>query len=144
MVGISLVTIRSQGNKVLGEAAIPGWTGSHGRTTRSISSAGSTICMIGSTGERIGRSRSGGSIYRSRDGRQRPLAIAALEDKIVQRATRRAERDLRGRLSRVLVRVIRVGLKLEGRHRDLALFNLPIEGSFEDATSSNSAPKMCS
>ena len=40
------------------------------------------------------------------DGRQRPLAVAALEDKIVQRATARgAERDLRGRLPRVLVRV---------------------------------------
>ena len=40
------------------------------------------------------------------DGRQRPLAIAALEDKIVQRATvDGAERDLRGGLPRVLVRV---------------------------------------
>ena len=40
------------------------------------------------------------------DGRQRPLAVAALEDKIVQRATADgAERDLRGRLPRVLVRV---------------------------------------
>ena len=38
------------------------------------------------------------------DGRQRPLAVAALEDKIVQRAVARAaERDLRGRLPRVLV-----------------------------------------
>jgi ABC transporter substrate binding protein len=40
------------------------------------------------------------------DGRQRPLAVAALEDKIVQRAVAATvERDLRGRLSRVLVRV---------------------------------------
>ena len=45
------------------------------------------------------------------DGRQRPLGIAALEDKIVQRAVvpfdklRGAERDLRGRSPRVLVRV---------------------------------------
>ena len=40
------------------------------------------------------------------DGRQRPLAIAALEDKIVQRATARgAQRDLRGRFPRVLVRI---------------------------------------
>ena len=38
------------------------------------------------------------------DGRQRPLAVAALEDKIVQRATvGGAERDLRGGLPRVLV-----------------------------------------
>ena len=37
------------------------------------------------------------------DGRQRPLAVAALEDKIVQRATvDGAERHLRGRLPRVL------------------------------------------
>ena len=40
------------------------------------------------------------------DGRQRPLGIAALEDKIVQTGGGRgAERDLRGRLPRVLVRV---------------------------------------
>ena len=40
------------------------------------------------------------------DGRQRPLAVAALEDKIVQRAVVAVlERDLRGRLPRVLVRV---------------------------------------
>ena len=39
------------------------------------------------------------------DGRQRPLAVAALEDKIVQRAVAAAERDLRGRLPRHLVRV---------------------------------------
>ena len=38
------------------------------------------------------------------DGGRRPLAIAALEDKIIQRATA-AQRDLRGRLPRVLVRV---------------------------------------
>jgi hypothetical protein len=40
------------------------------------------------------------------DGKQRPLAVAALEDKIVQRATGRgAERHLRGRLPRVQLRV---------------------------------------
>src|SRR5262245_37811630 len=38
------------------------------------------------------------------DGRQRPPAVAALEDKIVQRAAA-AQRDLRGRLPRVLVRI---------------------------------------
>ena len=40
------------------------------------------------------------------DGRQRPIAIAALEDKIVQRATAAvSECDLRGGFYRVLVRV---------------------------------------
>src|SRR6266446_3892947 len=39
------------------------------------------------------------------DGQQRPLAIAALEDKIVQKAACASERDLRGRLPRLLVRV---------------------------------------
>ena len=40
------------------------------------------------------------------DGRQRPLAVAAVEDKIVQGAVGDgAERDLRGRFPRVLVRV---------------------------------------
>ena len=39
------------------------------------------------------------------DGKQRPLAIAALEDKIVQGAGDGAERHLRGRLPRVLVRI---------------------------------------
>ena len=43
--------------------------------------------MAGSIAEGIGRSRPGGCIYRKPDGRQRPLAIAALEDKIVQSAT---------------------------------------------------------
>ena len=44
------------------------------------------ICTGGCTGERIGRCRHGGSTFRKPDGRQRPLAVAALEDKIVQRA----------------------------------------------------------
>jgi len=40
------------------------------------------------------------------DGRQRPLAVAALEDKIVQRATTALLKcDLRGRLPRVQLRV---------------------------------------
>ena len=43
--------------------------------------------MPGSIEERIGHCRHGGSTYPKPDGRQRPLAIAALEDKIVQRAT---------------------------------------------------------
>ena len=43
---------------------------------------------------------------RKPDGRQRPLAVAALEDKIVQRAVvGLLKRDLRGRLPRNLVRV---------------------------------------
>jgi len=42
--------------------------------------------MLAFTGERIGRCRHGACI--SKAGRwQRPLAVAALEDKIVQRAT---------------------------------------------------------
>src|SRR5580700_3927263 len=45
------------------------------------------ICMHGFIGERIGRCRRGGSTYPSRMGGKRPLAVAALEDKIVQRAT---------------------------------------------------------
>ena len=40
----------------------------------------------GFIGERIGRRPAGGSIIPKPDGRQRPLAVAALEDKIVQRA----------------------------------------------------------
>jgi RNA-directed DNA polymerase len=45
--------------------------------------------MRDSIGERTGRDRVGGCTYRipKPDGRQRPLAVAALEDKIVQRAT---------------------------------------------------------
>ena len=47
----------------------------------------SRICTNGSIGERTGRCRHGGRYIPKPDGRQRPLAIAALEDKIVQRAT---------------------------------------------------------
>jgi RNA-directed DNA polymerase len=43
------------------------------------------ICTTGSIGERIGPSRR--RYIPKPDGRQRPLAVAALEDKIVQRAT---------------------------------------------------------
>jgi hypothetical protein len=39
------------------------------------------------------------------DGRQRPLGVPALEDKIVQRATVEVQRHLRDGLSRLLVRV---------------------------------------
>ena len=42
--------------------------------------------MHESIAARIGRCLSGDGSYRSRDGKQRPLGIAALEDKIVQRA----------------------------------------------------------
>jgi RNA-directed DNA polymerase len=37
------------------------------------------------------------------DGSQRPLAVTALEDKIIERATAAGGRDLRGRVPRVLV-----------------------------------------
>jgi RNA-directed DNA polymerase len=43
--------------------------------------------MSGSNAERFGRCPHGGGILPKPDGRQRPLAVAALEDKIVQRAT---------------------------------------------------------
>ena len=42
--------------------------------------------MRGYIAERTGRCLFGDSTYRSRTARQRPLGIAALEDKIVQRA----------------------------------------------------------
>ena len=42
--------------------------------------------MAVSTGVPTGRNRHGGCIFRSRMDEQRPLGIAALEDKIVQRA----------------------------------------------------------
>ena len=45
------------------------------------------ICTRGSIGERTGRCHRGASYIPKPDGRQRPLAVAALEDKIVQRAT---------------------------------------------------------
>ena len=67
-------------------AARRGWPdmdGVRGRT----SSAISRTCTLGSTEERTGRCQAGGCTYPKPDGRQRPLAVAALEDKIVQRAT---------------------------------------------------------
>ena len=42
--------------------------------------------MTGSNGERIGRGHPGGFTYPNRTADKRPLAVAALEDKIVQRA----------------------------------------------------------
>src|SRR5215471_10192823 len=47
----------------------------------------SWICTHGSSGERIGHCRPGDSTFPSRTAGRRPLAVAALEDKIVQRAT---------------------------------------------------------
>ena len=44
-------------------------------------------CTRGSIEERIGPCRPGVSYIPKPDGRQRPLAVAALEDKIIQRAT---------------------------------------------------------
>ncbi len=46
----------------------------------------SRTCTAESTEEPIGRNRRGVGIIPKPDGRQRPLGIAALEDKIVQRA----------------------------------------------------------
>ena len=43
--------------------------------------------MDGSIGEPIDRNRRAGRTYRRAGGKQRPLAIAALEDKVVQGAT---------------------------------------------------------
>ena len=58
-------------------------------------------CTSGSTGERTGHYRRRGYIPKA-DGSQRPLAIAALEDKIVQRAmAAMLNADLRGGLPRV-------------------------------------------
>jgi len=51
-----------------------------------ISSHGLRICTIGSIGSIPGAAVTARYIPKP-DGRQRPLAVAALEDKIVQRAT---------------------------------------------------------
>jgi RNA-directed DNA polymerase len=57
-------------------------------------------------GRVTGRRRVGGSTSRRRTGRQRPLGIATLEDKIVQRAVAcGVELDLRGGLPGLLRRV---------------------------------------
>ena len=45
-----------------------------------------SICTAGSTAERIERSPREGCTSEKADGRQRPLGVAALEDKIVQQA----------------------------------------------------------
>ena len=44
------------------------------------------IFTLGFIGARTGRGRRGGCTSRKPDGRQRPLGVAALEDKILQRA----------------------------------------------------------
>ena len=45
-----------------------------------------SICTAGCTVERIGQNLRGESLFRRLTGGQRPLGIAALEDKIVQQA----------------------------------------------------------
>ena len=61
--------------------------------------------MRKSDGEHTGHCHRGGGTYRS-GGRQHPLAVASLEDKIVQRAVVAVLKPmLQGRLPRVLVRV---------------------------------------
>ena len=63
-----------------------GSTGSRGGTTGWISKRTFGICTPGSIGGRTGRGRLAGCSYRRPDGRLRPLGVAALEDKILQRA----------------------------------------------------------
>ena len=48
--------------------------------------AGLSTSIVGCIAERIGHNPRGESIYRKLTGRQRPLGIASLEDKIVQQA----------------------------------------------------------
>src|SRR5581483_5432320 len=72
------------------------WTVCRGESMRPDWRIDSAICTIGFTGERTGRSHQGeygrkaGTVSQryipKADGRQRPLGIAALEDKIVQQA----------------------------------------------------------
>ena len=59
---------------------------SRGVTTGWISKRTFAICTPGSSRGRIERSRLVGCTYRKPDGRLRPLGIASLEDKILQRA----------------------------------------------------------
>ena len=87
----------------LKENAAAGVDGLTCRDTTSTSSAILRICMLASIGERMGHYRRGGCTYPSRTAAT-PIGVAALEDKIVQRAHGcGAERDLGGRFPRVLV-----------------------------------------
>ena len=56
------------------------------RTTGRIWRRTSGICTLGSIGGATGRGRPGGRTSPSRTGGSRPLGVAALEDKILQRA----------------------------------------------------------
>ena len=63
-----------------------GWRDMAATTSAGLEDQARAICMGASTAAPTGRYRRGGSTSPKPDGKQRPLGIAALEDKIVQRA----------------------------------------------------------